>query len=78
MPLYEYKCEDCKEEWEAVHTVDTRKEEYCVLCGEKANMLLSKTQRPIINEYYSENLGAIVTGPKHRKALMRDKGLEER
>lgn len=77
MPLYEYGCLDCGEEWEAFHTVDTRKEEYCVYCGEKAKLFVSKTARPVIHEYYSENLDAIVTGPGQRKELMRAKGLEE-
>lgn len=77
MPLYEYECVSCEEEWEAVHTVDTRKEEYCRLCGKKAHMLISKTGRPVIYEYYSENLDAYVTGPKHRRQLMKQKGVEE-
>ena len=78
MPLYEYECGDCKEEWETVNTIDTRKEEYCVFCGEKATLLISKTGKPVIHEYYSESLDARVTGPKHRKELMRRKGMEER
>lgn len=78
MPVYEYECPDCEEEWESVHSVDTRKEESCAYCGEKATLLMSVGARPIIEEYYSENLGAIVTGPKHRRELMRQKGLEER
>ena len=78
MPIYEYECLDCKEEWETYHTVDTRLEETCAYCSKKASMLMSVQARPIIEEYYSENLGAVVTGPKHRKELMKQKGLEER
>lgn len=78
MPIYEYQCEDCVEQWETFHSVDTRKEEKCAYCDEKATLLMSVGARPIIEEYYSENLGAVVTGPKHRKELMRQKGLEER
>lgn len=78
MPMYEYECLACNEEWETVRTVDTRMEENCAYCGEKAKLLISVGARPIIEDYYSENLGTIVTGPKHRKELMRAKGLEER
>lgn len=76
MPLYEYLCKECNEEWEAVHTIDTRKEEYCIYCGNKAELLISKTSRPVVHEYFSENLDAYVTGSKHRKQLMKEKGLE--
>ena len=78
MPIYEYGCPACEEEWEAFHSIDTRKEEYCVICERQANLLISAGARPIIEDYYSESLGAVVTGPKHRKELMRAKGLEER
>ena len=77
MPLYEYRCNGCNEEWESVHSVDTRKEEYCAYCGEKAEMLISQTARPVIYEGYDEGLNAHITGPKHRKQLMKEKGLEE-
>lgn len=77
-PMYEYECPSCQEDWETVHSVDTRKEENCAYCGEKAKLLISVGARPIINEYYSESLDAMVTGPKQRKTLMKAKGMEER
>ncbi len=77
MPIYEYNCEACVEGWESFHSVDTRMEENCAYCGKKATLLMSVGARPIIEDYYSENLGSTVTGPRHRKELMKAKGMEE-
>lgn len=74
MPIYCYEC--CGQKWESYHKVDDRKNEFCSECDELAEQVMAPTQRPIINEYYSENLGAQVTGPKQRERLMKAKGLE--
>ena len=80
MPIYEYYCDcyDGEEVWESFHKVDDRNNEKCPDCGQKASIAMSVGQRPVIMEYYSENLQANVTGPAHRKQLMKQKGLEER
>ena len=75
MPLYEYKCEKCKREWEKTHKVSDRHYEYC--CGEKAKLLVSKLARPVIYEYFSENLNANITGPAQKKRLMKEKNMRE-
>ena len=77
MPLYEYRCPDCKDEWEAYHKVDVRMEEYCTTCTTKAEILMSTPSTPVVYEYYSEQLDSVVTGPKHKKQLAKSKGLEE-
>ena len=78
MPLYEYRCNDCDKEWDGMNRVANRENENCPDCGVKATILMSVGTRPVIIEYYSENLQAQVTGPAHRKELMKAKGLEER
>lgn len=79
MPLYEYVCKDCDPDyiWEAVHKVDVRMEEYCNVCSKKAEILISTASRPITYEYYSEQLGAQITGPNQKRRLAKSKGLEE-
>ena len=74
MPIYEYEC--CGMKWEIFHNVADRGEEFCPVCDEKAERLISETARPVIQEYFSENLGAQVTGPKQKQQLMKSKGLE--
>lgn len=77
MPTYDYHCYDCGIEWEAVHKVNERELEYCDECGKQAGRYITMTGRPVILEYYSENLNAHITGPNHRKEVMRQKGVEE-
>ena len=78
MPLYEYRCDDCDKEWEGMNRIASRENEKCPTCAKNATIVMSPGMRPVIVEYYSENLQAQVTGPAHRKELMKAKGLEER
>ncbi len=79
MPLYDYYCPKCdnQKQWEGFHSVENRGNEICSDCGGKAYIALSVTAKPIIQEYYSDNLQAQITGPAQKKRLMRAKGLEE-
>jgi putative FmdB family regulatory protein len=78
MPLYEYLCKECdKEQWETVHKVECRKTERCPDCGGESVIQMSLQQRPQIYDYYSENLGAQITSPKHRRRLMKANNLED-
>jgi putative FmdB family regulatory protein len=77
LPLYEYKCPSCECRYEAVHPVQFRDFDICPDCGERTNRLLSQPAKAVIYEYYSENLGAVVTGPKQKKKLMEEKGVSE-
>jgi putative FmdB family regulatory protein len=77
MPVYDYHCPDCNLTWETYNRVDCRDNEVCV-CGKKAERKLQFISKPVVYDYYSENLGAQVTGPRQRKRLMKMKNLEER
>jgi hypothetical protein len=46
-------------------------------CGYPMDKVLSPIARPIICEYYSEGLGAVVTGPRQKQRLMKEKGVSE-
>jgi len=41
MPLYEYKCEDCGEEFEVIRRASDDTEELCPSCGKPAERLFS-------------------------------------
>lgn len=79
MPIYAYYCEKCDPdaEWEAFNSINDRHSVLCPECGDKALIAMSITARPVIQEYYSDNLQAQITGPAQKKRLMKAKGLEE-
>jgi hypothetical protein len=74
-PLYEYKC--CGQTWEAFHTTPYRNCEICDECGRMAKRILSKIAKPVVMEYYSENLDAQITGPKQKSKIMKEKNVSE-
>jgi putative FmdB family regulatory protein len=76
MPLYEYKC-PCGRLWEARHTIDERDDEICPVCFQQPVRVLSLPGKPVVYEYYSENLGAVVTGPKQKAQLIKERNLTE-
>lgn len=76
MPVYDYRCNDCGLEWEEYHEIKDRDNEWCV-CGEKAKRLMKFNTRPVVHEYYSENLKARITGPKQKKQIMEERGVHE-
>jgi len=76
VPVYDFRCNDCRIEWEEYHEIKDRDNEWCV-CGEKAERLIKFSTMPIIKEYFSENLNAQITGPAQRKRIMKERGVEE-
>jgi len=74
MPQYSYFCRSCGREWENFRFINHRNLEVCK-CGSKAEIAISTSSRPVVKEYYCEGLGTVVTGPKQRERLARQKGL---
>ena len=75
MPIYDYFC-DCGKTWEDIRSVKNRNSMVCE-CGHLAKIAISIPARPVIHEYYSENLNAQITGPAQKKRVMKAKGMEE-
>lgn len=75
MPSYEYFCAHCEKRYEAYHAVAERDNETC--CGHPAFRMLSVPAKPVVCEYYSESLGAHITGPRHRDRVMKEKNISE-
>jgi len=65
-------------EWDSAHKIKNRHKEKCPDCGEKAKLLITTTARPVVYDYYDNGLGERVTGPAHRRELMKKKGLYEK
>lgn len=79
MPLYDYVC-DCGKEREDVclkiSEIDTP---VVCECGESMRRTIPRNQgKPVIYEYYSENLGTQITSPKQKKAVMEARGVQPR
>lgn len=75
-PVYEYKC-SCGNHYEAFHSVDYRDDEVCPDCGFKPERVFSIPAKPVVYEYYSENLDARITGPKQKQRILKEKNMSE-
>lgn len=77
MPLYDYKCEVCGEEFEDFRHIEDR--EKVTHCGVKAKLLISKANndwfRPHWNEHISEDGPVYVESKRHYKELCKKHGV---
>jgi putative FmdB family regulatory protein len=48
MPLYDYKCEECGEEFEGFRTIKNRYKIICKKCGGGVEILIGKMREPIM------------------------------
>ena len=81
MPIYEYECKSCHGISETVFRVsDYASEIDCFHCGKRAFKVISLPQsvKPTMDEYFDDNLDAVVTGRRHRKQLMKEQGIIEK
>ena len=80
MPTYAYRCEICSAEFDALRSVEHRETAECPSCNRVASKVLTFGGLHIdcvVDPYYSDALGEYVKSTKHKKELMREKGLEE-
>jgi hypothetical protein len=75
MPFYDYHC-DCGAEWEAYNEIHNRDNEVCD-CGRPAKRNYKLNAKPVVLEYYSEGLGAHITGPRQKSQIMKQKNVSE-
>jgi len=76
MPLYNYHCDNCNKDSELFNTVEKREYALCE-CGSSMKKIFSLISKPVVYDYYSENLGARVTGPQHKRRLMQERNVRE-
>ena len=77
MPLYDYFCGTCEEQFEAHASIKNRHRVRCKTCHKTAELVVSCKSRPQFIEYYSENLGCQITGPAQKRRIMRERGKED-
>ena len=77
MPMYDYECLKCGEEFEAYAPVENRKQTRCPECRGKSRILIYKVQAVTFVPYYSHALGAYIGSRREKQRIMQEKGLEE-
>ena len=78
MPLYDFKCKSCMIEWEEFSKMDGKDDVRCERCGGEGVSLITIRSKPnVFMEEYDEGLDAVVTGPAHRRQIMKERHYEE-
>ena len=78
MPIYDYRCIDCKHEFELYNKLAQKDKQKCPKCKGITKTLITTTSRPdVFLDYYDENLDATVTSSAHRRQIMREKDVRE-
>lgn len=75
MPNYAYYCGNCGGEWEAVHSIDDRLNEWCKQCSYQAHIDMSKFSngihvfKPFISQEMDVNDVAITSKRQYKNEL---------
>lgn len=83
MPRYEYVCENCGIRVERYSSVDERvPQTFCPSCRlvtahRDFSGVNFDCDRAVDGPYYNRGLGMVVNSKKHRRQIMKEKGLEE-
>ena len=65
-------------EWEAFSKLSDKDKVFCPTCQRYAESLITIRSRPnVFMEEYDEGLDAVVTGPAHRRKIMKERHYEE-
>ena len=78
MPLYDFKCKSCMIEWEEFSKMSEKDNVRCERCnGEGVSLITIRTKPNVFMEEYVEGFDAVVTGPAHRRQIMKERHYEE-
>ncbi len=79
MPIYEYRCQTCREMTNAHRSVENRDNAPpCEHCGEGTRKIISLNKvHADFAPYYDDNLETHIESKQHRKKVMADKGVSE-
>ena len=65
-------------EWEEFSKMDGKNDVRCGKCGGESISLITIRSKPnVFMEEYDEGLDAVVTGPAHRRQIMKERHYEE-
>lgn len=55
MPIYQYECEECQQEFEEFKTIDDRETTKCPVCDGEAKLIPSGGHFKLIGNWYGTN-----------------------
>lgn len=79
MPLYVYECELCAKTQDELRSIADRNAPLACKCGGSMKKIIGG--HAVISDvepYFDENLEAYVKSRQHRRALMRERGVDEK
>lgn len=78
MPLYEYRCQTCKELTEAFRSVAERDNTPKCSCGGETKKIISAYRtHGDLTPYYDDNLETFIHSKQHRRQVMKEQGVSE-
>jgi putative FmdB family regulatory protein len=77
MPNYDFECNKCAAQEERFVSLGKTNRQKCYNCGGAMRIVIKQSAPPIFHEYFSENLGCMVTGPRQKARILKEKGLSE-
>ena len=78
MPIYSYRCGECSKLTDAYRSVDDRDNSPVCECGGKTRKIISLYRvHADMQPYYDDNLETHIKSRKHRKRVMKEKGVSE-
>ena len=80
MPIYQYRCLECSEITDAFRKVaDYQDCPACSICGGKCRKIISVYRvHADMEPYFDDQLETYIKSKKHRRGVMKDKGVSEK
>lgn len=79
MPLYTYQCEKCERTQDEFRSIADRNAPLSCTCnGSMKKIIGGHAVVPDVEPYFDDNLEAYVKSKQHRRALMRERGVDEK
>lgn len=79
MPLYDFHCKKCDKKWESFRKINDKMNESCPQCKGKATSLMTGFKsNPTFYQGYDLGLDVVITGPAHRRRIMKERNLFEK
>ncbi len=77
MPIYQYNCMECGHSFENRRTIDDRRNQHCLRCGEaNARIVLGSFSLHLFTPHFSQGLGVRVGSRREEAAVCKQMGLE--
>jgi putative FmdB family regulatory protein len=77
MPLYDFKCSSCDNEWELFSPVADKDHVLCLKCGEFGVTQITCKSAPEVYGHYEPGLGSYIGSKSDETRIKKEKHLEE-